>query len=492
MRILLELWTCFYFLFLLDFVGFLFDFVGIRIQFRDVWITRLKIFARSSVPLLANCFVVKYCASVVFSVGSKRASVVTAELYDHVKADPTVIALNVPDVLAKGNASFDALKVLHAEVDPWKADVFCEKKEEAMRAIEVFKADFVELLDYKAGMQIAYEEKKEREDIEKRKVRTHRTKIKKLLTSNKWPVPDKYAQYIGHALQQYRGAEVYQCQIVSYASASAADRPGKFNGVDFSKPSLLLPSEGDAATHWHKAIQATVDKLKPDIDDKMRRVAVKFERDTAEDKIVYVAAMGNGDFKANDESGEETFDVHGVVVPLYTGQRKHRFAWEVSFSPYAGVTVFLRVVSGCAFVTCVPIASVLTHGRSIETLKDYLETVEVEWLQQNILSFVIPAGNSCYVPFGFVAIVVGLHESDEPSDGSFLSYVTLPVLDNNRTLACDQPSRIDIKNFITAGLAQGNKTLGANKVTLESWFETWPAIDVSKGVPSANMDDDDL
>ena len=124
-------------------------------------------------------------------------------------------------------------------------------------------------------------------------------------------------------------------------------------------------------------------------------------------------------------------------------------------NPVYGLAHMQTVMMGHAITTIVPLE--LVHGaeRSLESLSEYLEDASIEDIQA-CPHFSLPPGSSVWVPFGHVALTVGVPTEEE-------NYVTLQneyVLSVEHAENFSNRTKADVKAYITRALARSSPVWG--------------------------------
>ena len=182
-------------------------------------------------------------------------------------------------------------------------------------------------------------------------------------------------------------------------------------------------------------------------------------------------------------------DLHSDELPIMTGQRKFRFCAEAVGNPYAGVGCVLTVLKGHACTTVLSVDTLLSQNKGLYDIKAFLENIDVGWLLQNAISFNMSCACSIWIPFGFVPIVVGLHDSasSEDTDGQLTTLFT-PLFDKAGVASASPAMRLEIKSWLDRGITTNVKALIGNANFPQSWFDTWPTADTLKPIDELDVD----
>ena len=410
-------------------------------------------------------------------------------MYDTVQDDARIVALDVPSVLDAAREAHGRLLALHDQCDSWTPKEWDKAKLNAEEDMRTFQKSFQTLLDYKSSIQIACDDRKSSNVVTKRRAGAQRVALCKLLAPETWPCPKGLARHIAQNIVDLKPEELYVARVFSSASSCADDPPGYFTIDKTTQPGLILEKSvlGDK-DFWFHAIALSTDKLESEVKDKSKKMDAAFAQDTDVVKWGFVTALSKTTFVVN-ETTMGVLDLHSDALPIMTGQRKFRFCAEAVGNPYAGVGGVLTVLKGHACTTVLSVDTLLSQNKGLYDIKAFLENIDAAWLLQNAISFNMPCTCSIWIPFGFVPIVVGLHESasSEDTDGQLATLFT-PLFDKLGVISATPAVRLEIKSWLDRGITTNVKALQGNANFLKSWFDTWPTADTLKSIDELDVD----
>jgi hypothetical protein len=166
-------------------------------------------------------------------------------------------------------------------------------------------------------------------------------------------------------------------------------------------------------------------------------------------------------------------------------------AWHVSFdieqNSVIGMSQFILVNSGFLWIQLVDLSDVVGKGYSLDTLSGYFESLskeEIDWQ----LSFGLTVGHAAFIPFGCVAICIGIGGKEEniPFYNS-VPYIAVPLLEARLMNACNDATRGEVKAFLTKCMSRKLKLYRhpTAKLAFDTWLKSWPDTTSPKGAVKA-------
>ena len=122
-----------------------------------------------------------------FKVGKIPANQALNELFEQVKDDPRVIAINVPGCIDSAMASREKLINIKAEIKNWGIQEYDWKRKAAERTMKEFDANSSTIQDYFETLTVVASKRKLQTNVTKRRRRHKISNIKKHLLKRRVP-----------------------------------------------------------------------------------------------------------------------------------------------------------------------------------------------------------------------------------------------------------------------------------------------------------------
>ena len=401
-----------------------------------------------------------------FKVGKVPADKALRDLFENVKHDPRVEAINVPDVLSEAIASKDKLVALKGQIVTWGIQGFDSKKKSAERLLKEFDENFAKLIDYKETLTILNSKKKAGMDAQKRHGRYVVSTIKKQLTDGN--CPESYAQNLASFLESVLDADDFITKASTAYEAEYKDdtislqRPAMFTrtpvGSDSSSSSpehTARHLELEAATKWRQQNYLKVFADAVNTLSEWRQFL--FPLATVEKPLTW----------PNDDKGK----AHKQCTVGYA-LVSWCFNLSMEFMPLPGVPGFATVLRGCCVMCVIDLSSLQDDDFSIDGLARYITDSGVPALSK-FPTFALQAGQSLFVPFGHVLISVAVPSED--FEGCLLS-VTY-ILDADHANKCDSPLRAEIKAAVSKRMLVKSGTVDYLKQGVKKYLAAFTESD---------------
>ena len=350
--------------------------------------------------------------------------------YETCKEDPRVICLEMPLLLASAQAAYTHLFQSINGVNAWKPEEFQNMMTKTSKIEECFQLAFDKMIRYGRSVSTIKEEMKAEENRAKRNSGRRRSKIACTLKDAGCPAP--LANRIASVVEPWRNEDRWK------ASAFFGEGISFENDGDWLKPRLFEKGLEGEVSHWQTELNRSFDNL-------LNMAIKKIEGGAAyivkEDEITHLVgklatkhefAFNKPSTTSADATGgeqAEDFKLLSKMSSVIYIASDWAYSHKPNNNPLPAVASFNVVLQGHAWVTCVPLPKILETGFTLETLDSFLANEKEESLKKYVTMFV-PHGSGFYVPFGTVAVCVGIAGTTAKKDG-FMSSVSFPIMEEN-------------------------------------------------------------
>jgi hypothetical protein len=197
---------------------------------------------------------------------------------------------------------------------------------------------------------------------------------------------------------------------------------------DFVFPRCFLKTEGnDRASHWHleitKALKSAKSKLTALHQKAVRQLSHPSEKDAHGIKYLGADAI---DFSFNIPQQENTFEVDKSVSVVFVCQENLKYTDSTAIYPLKGLPCFVGCHEGYILVLMIPLRECVDVGAGLQNMDAYFEKLEgVNDLRNFSCKVGLAPGHGCFVPFGWMAMIVGVPQGDNYANqgATYSSYI---------------------------------------------------------------------
>jgi hypothetical protein len=399
-----------------------------------------------------------------YKLDNMPADACMQKMYEPVKDDSEVQALNIPQIIKNFVDSRKALQNALHDIPAWKFEScnFRSQKSKVENIMKEADANYQCVLDFHKCLVDFYQEHKGKEDLHKRQDRYKKGQEKANMVKCGCPAPlaGLYAAFLDGRGERYQ------------PSASCAYDALRTEDSDFTRAMLYTTKEaGDNALY--ESFHAEYNVLKAAADGSVaraKRALIKqasthsrFAIDIEDYKLGFPSAGKSSD------STVRGIEVVGYVRPIVFVQNASAFQSSLENQPLPGTAAFLTVMSGYAQVFLLECKELMEHKFGYESQVHVLEQ-NFQFMRKATI-FGAPAGTTIYIPFGIIPIVVGLEsqvvdkkERKKAEEYDILTYVLHYALDVQMARTYDLELRTEVVSTIRKSLAMKGKVLDAPSV----------------------------
>ena len=155
---------------------------------------------------------------------------------------------------------------------------------------------------------------------------------------------------------------------------------------------------------------------------------------------------------ATSHDTQPRFQQDKQLQPLLFAFQSFHYQFNVAQNPYDGLTQVYVVYAGYVIVKFVAIADILAAGDNLATMSAFLEKQTHACFERHG-TLGVAAGSSFYVPFGFVALYIGIPSKDNDEAFENATIISHVILDDGYTRVSNAVA-IEIKSWVSGGLAR--------------------------------------
>jgi hypothetical protein len=407
--------------------------------------------------------------------------------YQAVKDDPRVQALGCKDVLIAANKVYQDLRRIETDIDHWKQQEYVEKRADAERTMVEFGEQFQLLLDYSNSLRTVKKEYLAKTEAVDAKGKRRRTKL-----ADELSCPKSLATLASQLLGSDNDDPCLSFATTPYLEFIIDEK-------SFTCARIFAdPRPKQASPHFYALVAAAKTAQTKIAMDKHLAGANALKADSGKTKASVSSASSHAvcvlpdhNIAWNDpDSKTKEFDMFlQRCTPMLSVQRNYIYSGDIENNPLRGFGFMLTVVTGHFFVVALDLEDVIVKGRSIETLPQYMDDIGYRGLRKSP-HFGVAAGETLWIPFGFVAVTMGLQSpTNLDEDEVFSSYIANYCLDMAAAKRSNTCVRTEISAYTAKAIAKGLKVLKNNgKVLLD--FCAAASVDDLK-VTEADEDDKD-
>ena len=378
------------------------------------------------------------------------------------EGDADVASLGVEAAIAQAQHAHVSLKTgLDQTVRKWAFGVTLQdKKDEFEHVIKNYQEKFKTLLDFRACLDklendARYKEKMAAKVVQ-RGVRYDRDKMKKFLSKGCPMLVQKMLS--SRVDEKTKELATTCCYTAEFADGDNLQRPVMFLAPDFEHPSYLHQTLGLYTTINEKGLKEKFNKRVTSIRDNKGTFAVSvFE--------------GTEAFTALDPAATDatTFsDIEHQVTLLHV-QKVRALVLDFEGAPLMGAPGFITSVVGRLSVIVMPLQNFLDKDPQ-PSLASFLHSEQKSDINKTkkVPSFVIDVGESLWVPFGSVPLIVGM-SGDCFGDDEFCAYIFHHVLATGDAQCDDATTKAWVASSMSTFLTKKFKPLQTSRDAISKW-----------------------
>ena len=393
-------------------------------------------------------------------VNDKDADVTLAEAYEPFKDDADVVSFNIPGVIKTALDARAQVLDIQMQMKRWKFPCDLEaKKKEIHIYVEAFKQKYDAILDHVDCLRTLrneYDTTQQDEKVKaKRKSRYEKQKIQKLLRDGSCPevLTEMICNSVATSLASSDGHWARQSDIPEVTDA------------DFLAPKCLGVNPTHKTTHWHEQCTKALNVTRTEVDRQALKIKTAVEKkDSTHGSFVLETASA---FVFNPEGADTIFEQTSQLPPILFSQRKYSYDVSIEAWPLQGISLFMTMATGSAFILVVPLHLVIAEE---VTLKAYVADKKNRNCLLKCLTFRLDVGQSLWVPFGFVPIVIGMDAGGIESE-DFTSFIVHYALNGVYDKQQDAETRMEVSS-LTTKVIKKSKLLMPLKEAISKWAET--------------------
>jgi hypothetical protein len=379
------------------------------------------------------------------------------------KEDPRVVALGFEAVMSAAKVAFDRVKFVSEDLLGWKAAAWETEKKIAEADLGKFQQAFTTMMDYRSSILTVGKDIRNRGSNSRRNETRAANDQKSQLVE--LGVPSTLAEVLATLMKDKKGDSRFEAFSCAPYAADVLEKD------TFTAPKCIRTVDCRLDTRWHAKMKAFGEGYSDQISLKVPQGIKRLEKDELSHGVVMLACYRQFTFDA-DETEIELFKLEANLPPLLFVQRAWAFSDCLENIPYAGMMGFLRVFTGYLIVMVVELASIVGAGYGLDSLTGYLETLSCNELTK-FPTFGIRAGDSMFIPFGFVPLAIAVDKVDG-DEYDYCGYAVQYLLDHRAPSVADKSVRAEIHAHLLRGIGRGGKVFhGENKRLLESWVANW-------------------
>jgi len=328
-------------------------------------------------------------------VKNVKASTYLQNLWDEHKENEDLKTLPYQDIIDKAEACFNGLQTVADQVKALGLPCMVKDQEaKVSKAVEKYQAARQQLDEYVEHINEVIQRTVANTSNQKKSWRNAREYIKGLLL--KTTVPKAVARNAATAMQAMI-ADPNEIGIphTYFTLDLVPSKMDKYSGLD--QPALL------AKNHWKDAIDNYVLSDRVAIDGQITTIIDHLTAVKRSHAIGTVAATTEFPWKPD---GCEAFDISGSYTKhIIAAMEQGKFDVSAAAAPYLGTSMFINSLKGHVYVAALSPSFVEKAGGDMEL---YMQNADSMVLDEGVVSFVLSPGQSCWVPFGWFACLLGM------------------------------------------------------------------------------------
>jgi len=207
-----------------------------------------------------------------------------------------------------------------------------------------------------------------------------------------------------------------QCKIASPSAVGLAHTPYRLefhinseNPVaTLEQPSLFTATDASSMTFMHHNLKNYIDKDKDAVAKKRAKIEDMLEAQKGNHAVGLQEATS--EFKWNASEEQKMFEVAGPPFAKHILMvfEQGRFDMSAQAFPFLGMSMIISALSGTSYIGIAPPDLVQSSGQDFSL---WLQRAESSAFDQ-VVSFLLEPGDSCWVPFGHFPVILGMHSQE--------------------------------------------------------------------------------